>query len=226
MRRDDVTAARGWFEQATKQDPALAAAWANLGAIALTYRDYASAGDAYAKAVALDSNRWDTHLAYAWALEGLKKPKEARAEYDKVLALRLNQEDALYGRALALKTEGDLPGAMEAFKAYAAQPKAGKLKEAQAQIASIDLRLKNPPQAPKAAAARPAGGDVDLSRLPVGTDTGPASTQLPSEAPADTQAPQPAPGSEPAQGAPPAPGSQPGQAPQPAPAPPDTKVQR
>src|SRR5205085_7019467 len=120
MRRDDVAAARAYFEQAAQLDASFAPAWANLGAISLQYRDYAAAEQAYAKAIALDGNRWDTRLAHGWALEGLRKPKDARAEYEKVLALKPGQEDALYGKAVALKTEGDLPGAMQAFKEYVA----------------------------------------------------------------------------------------------------------
>jgi Flp pilus assembly protein TadD len=179
MRRDDVAAARGYFEEATRLDSGLAAAWANLGAVALSYRDYALAEQAYGKAVLLDGSRWDTHLARGWALEGLKKPKEARGEYEKVLALKPGQEDALYGRAVALKAEGDLPGAMQAFKAYVGLPKAARAKEAQNQIAAIDLRLKNPAPKPAAAAPRPATAETDLSKLPQGTDTGPSPEKLP-----------------------------------------------
>ena len=211
MRRDDPVAARAFFDEATRLDPSLAAPWANLGALALQYRDYPAAEQACGRSVALDPGRWDTHLSHAWALEGLKRPREARAEYEKVLAVRPQQEDALYGRANALKLEGDLPAALEAFKAYALLPKAARLKDAQAQMASIDLRLKNPPQAAKPAApaasaapaaaakGRAAEGEVDLSRLPVGSDTGPAATQLPPDAP---EAPAPAPAAAPAPGKP------------------------
>jgi Tfp pilus assembly protein PilF len=197
MRRDDVGAARGYFEEAVRLDPNLAAGWANLGAIALSFRDYAAAEAAYAKAVQLDGSRWETLLAHGWALEGLKKPKEARAEYEKVLAIKSSQEDALYGKALALKAEGDLPGAMEVFKAYSALPKAAKAKEAQGQIAAIDLRLKNPPamaSAPKtSSASRQGAAEMDLSKLPQGTDTGPSTATLPTDAPAPEAAPGPLP---------------------------------
>lgn len=187
MRRDDVSSAHAYFEQATQLDASFAPAWANLGSIALQYRDYAGAEQAYAKAVALDGTRWETHLAHGWALEGLKKPKDARAEYEKVLAMKPAQEDALYGRAVALKAEGDLPAAMQAFKEYVGNSKATHVKEAQNQIAAIDLRLKNPPAAaPKpapAAAAKPAAAaaELDLSKLPQGTDTGPSNEKLPTE---------------------------------------------
>ena len=186
MKRDDVAAARAYFDQATQLDPNFAPAWANLGGIALSYRDYPTAEQAYAKAVALDGARWDTHLAHGWALEGLRKSKDARAEYEKVLAMKPGQEDALYGKAMALKTEGDLPAAMQAFKEYVANSKATHIKEAQNQIAAIDLRLKNPPAKPAAPAAKPASAaaTLDLSKLPQGTDTGPSTEKLPAEEPA------------------------------------------
>ncbi|MCA1829653.1 MAG: tetratricopeptide repeat protein, partial [Myxococcales bacterium] len=179
MRREDVAAARGYFEQATQLDSGFAPAWANLGSIALQYRDYPAAEQAYAKAIAIDGERWDTRLAHGWALEGLRRPKDARAEYEKVLALKPGQEDALYGKALALKAENDLPAAMQAFKEYVANSTATHVKEAQNQIAAIDLRLKNPPAAaPRAAGAKAV---LDLAKLPQGTDTGPATEKLPTE---------------------------------------------
>ncbi len=182
IKRDDLAAARALFEQAAQLDPAFAPAFANLGALALSYRDYPAAERAYGKAVQLDGSRWDTRLAHAWALEGLRRSKDARAEYEKVLALRPGQEDALYGKALALKAESDLPGAMQAFKEYAAHAKATHLKEAQSQIAAIEVRLKNPPAVAKAAPGRAAGSaEVDLSKLPQGADTGPSGETLPAE---------------------------------------------
>jgi tetratricopeptide (TPR) repeat protein len=185
LKRDDLTAARAEFEQAAQLDPAFGPAWANLGALALSYRDYPAAEQAYAKAVAIDGTRWETRLGHGWALEGLRKPREARAEYEKVLALKPGQEDALYGKALALKQENDLPAALQAFKEYLANSRATHVKEAQNQIAAIDLRLKNPPAAaPKpATAAKPnaAAAQLDLSKLPQGTDTGPSSEKLPAE---------------------------------------------
>lgn len=192
MKRDDVAAARAWFEQATQLDPDFAPAFANLGAVALSYRDYPAAEQAYGKAVELDGSRWDTHLAHGWALEGLRKSKEARGEYEQVLALRPGQEDALYGKAQALKAGNDLPGAMQAFKEYVANPKATHLKEAQSQIAGIDLRLKNPPATARAAGApagRSAAAELDLSKLPQGTDTGPSGEKLPTEEGAAPEAP-------------------------------------
>ena len=157
MRRGEPAAARAHFAEAVKLDPGFAVGWANLGAVALSYRDYPAAAEAYAKAVELDPARYEVHLGHAWALEGQKKPREARAAYEEVLALRPEQEDALYGRAVALKAEGELAQAMEAFQRYVGLPQPGKAKEARAQIASIELRLKNPPPAASQAPRREAG---------------------------------------------------------------------
>ena len=96
---------------------------------------------------------------------------------------------------MALKAEGDLPGAMAAFKAYAGLPSAAKAKEAQNQIAQIDMRLKNPPAAAPKPSARPAAAaaEMDLSKLPQGTDTGgSAPEKLPApEGSAPAAAPEP-----------------------------------
>lgn len=143
LRRGDPTSARALFEQAVALDPGLAAAWLNLGALALSYRDAAAAARAYAKAAELQPSRWETRLAYGWALQGLPDAARARAEFDAVLALRPNQEDALFGRAQALRAQGDLAGARAAFVAYAALGKPSRLREAEAQIAAIDLRLRS-----------------------------------------------------------------------------------
>ena len=183
MRRDDVDAARAYFEQATQADASFGPAWANLGAIALSYRDYRAAEEAYAKAAAIDPWRWEIRLAHGWALEGLKKPAQARAEFEKVLALAPGQGDALYGKAVALKAEGDLAGALQAFKEYASGGSREHAREAEGQIASIDLRLRNAAQTP--AAARPApdkrAAGLDLSKLPQSAEPGAPAEKLPAE---------------------------------------------
>jgi Flp pilus assembly protein TadD len=182
LRREDVAGARAAFEEAVRVDPAFAPAWANLGALALRYRDYAAAEAACAKTLELDPARWQTRLTRAWALEGLRKPAEARAEYDKVLAAAPGDEDALYGRALALKAEGDLQAASAAFRQYVAAAHPAHLKEAQLQLAAIDVRLRNPPATP----ARPAGGAAaknDVSKISPGDEPA-ASAEKPGERPA------------------------------------------
>ena len=187
LRKGDVATARLRFDEATRLDPAFGPAWANLGSLALSYRDYQTAADAYAKATAAEPSRWELQLAQAWALDGLKKPAEARAAYEKVLALKPGQDDALWGKATSLKAEGKLPEAMAAFKSYAEAPKAARAKDAQGQIAQIDLRLKNPPQkAPPPEAKKDtkagAGSDISMLALPTGAAASEAAN-LPSDLP-------------------------------------------
>jgi Flp pilus assembly protein TadD len=141
LRRGDAAGARAHFEEATALDPRFVQAWSNLGALALSYRDYAAAADAYGRAARFEPSRWETRLACGWALEGQGKPSLARAEYEAVLALKPGQDDALFGRAAALRAEGDLAGARVAFERYASGEKPARLKEALAQIAAIVLRL-------------------------------------------------------------------------------------
>ena len=181
LQREDVAAARAFFEEAAQLDPDFAPAFINLGALATRYRDYAAAEQAFARALQLDPARWESHLGRAWALEGLRRPGEARAEYEKVLAIAPRQDDALYGRATALKSEGDLPAALSGFKEYLGLPKASRLKEAQNQLASIDLRLRNAPPAVARTAAKAAGASLDLSKLPQGADPGSSPEDLPPE---------------------------------------------
>jgi tetratricopeptide (TPR) repeat protein len=140
--RGDAAAARARFAEAVRLDPRFAPGWANLGALALRYRDYGAAADAYAKAADIDPERADFHLGRAWALDGLGKPADARGEYERVLALAPDDEEALYGRAAAIQAQGELAAALEAFRAYAARPSAARAKDAAARISAIELRLK------------------------------------------------------------------------------------
>ena len=100
-----------------------------------------------------------------------------------MLAIAPRQEDALYGTALALKAEGDLAASLSAFKEYVGLPKASRVKEAQNQLAAIDLRLRNAPPAVAHTAAKSATSGLDLSKLPQGADPGPSAEQLPAEDP-------------------------------------------
>ncbi|HTO99103.1 MAG TPA: tetratricopeptide repeat protein [Myxococcales bacterium] len=148
LRRDDPAAARADFAEAARLDPSFAPAWANLGALALRYRDYAAAEQACGRSLELDPGRWETRLSLAQALEGLQKPAEARAEYERVLAARPDEDDALYGRALALRAEGSLEAAAAAFQQYLPHAQGTRAHQVRAQIAAIELRMRTAQAAP------------------------------------------------------------------------------
>ena len=179
LRRGDVVASRELFEEATRIDAGFAPAWLNLGALALRYRDYAAAEQAYGRAIQIDGARWESRLARGWALEGLGKPREARAEYEKVLAVEPRQDDALFGKAVALRAEGDLASALAAFKQYLSLPRPARLKEAQGHLAAIDLRLKHSPPPVAKMTPKDAAAGLDLSTLPQGSKERPSAEQLP-----------------------------------------------
>jgi tetratricopeptide (TPR) repeat protein len=166
LRRDDPATAHADFAEAVRLDPSLAPAWANLGALALRYRDYAAAEQACQKALELDPARWETRLARGHALAGLRKPAEARAEYAKVLAARPDEDEALYGRALAVREQGDLDAAAAAFKEYLARAHPSRAQEARTQIAAIELRLRTAAAQPARPPQDGASANLDLSKLP------------------------------------------------------------
>jgi Flp pilus assembly protein TadD len=129
--------------------------------VALAYGDHEAAQQAYAKAVAIDPARWETHLGLAWALEGQNRSVNASVEYEKVLALRPGQEEALFGLGMALKADNQLAAAKAAFEQLLATSGASRATDARAQIASIDLRLRTAAatQAERPAAAAPVTGE-------------------------------------------------------------------
>jgi Flp pilus assembly protein TadD len=90
--------AAGEFRKALAIDPKFPLAYSNLGALALSYRDYSGAESYLAEAISLDSASYRNHLYYAYALDGqkakdIKKAQIAGLEFEKALALR--DQDAL-----------------------------------------------------------------------------------------------------------------------------------
>ena len=163
--RGDPAAARAFFLQSSAIDPAFAPAWANLGTLLLSYRDYAAAQDAYAKAVEHDPDRPELHLGHAWALEGAHTVALALAEFDQVLRLRPGEIDALYGRASALRAEGQLEAALRAFREYVARPNAPRTREAEGNISAIELRLKSAATPAEAAPAPEEKKEADKAKV-------------------------------------------------------------
>jgi Flp pilus assembly protein TadD len=148
LKLDDRRAALYQFEKAIEKDPAYGPAHANIGAMALSYRDYKTAEKSYALAIASNPNDWAWHLGSAWALEGEKKPKEAATEFDRVLALRPDQPDAVFGLALSYKTTKDLAKSKSMLEKYLALADAPKKADAQKLLEQVNHTLANPPPPP------------------------------------------------------------------------------
>ena len=75
-----------------------------------------------------------------------------------MLAQRPQQEDALFGRALALKAANQLAAAKAAFEQLVGLANGSRAKDARAQIASIELRLARAAPAAESAAAKTGSG--------------------------------------------------------------------
>ncbi len=108
---DEPQLAATEFRKALALDEKFSVAYSNLGALALTYRDYPGAESYLAKAISLEPGSYQNHLYYAYALDGqkakdAKKAQIAGLEFEKALALR----------------DQDAPATCGAGWAYAADP--------------------------------------------------------------------------------------------------------
>src|SRR5207253_1472593 len=106
LKFDERRQALGQFQKAVSLNDKFAPGHLNIGAMALSYRDYDNAEKSFAKATALDPTSYEGFLAYAWALDGQKgrDPKKgiaAGGAFEKVLALKADQPDAICGAGWA-----------------------------------------------------------------------------------------------------------------------------
>jgi tetratricopeptide (TPR) repeat protein len=106
LKLDDRRLALGQFQKAVSLNRDFAPSLFNIGAMALSYRDYEGAEKALSRVTELEPNSYEGFLAYAYALDGQKgrDPKKgARAGdlFEKVLALKADQGDAVCGAAWA-----------------------------------------------------------------------------------------------------------------------------
>lgn len=110
------------FFKAVELDETNVAAHENIAAIALRYRDYATAAQHAQKAVELEPNSWQAQLALAYSQDGQKLVDEAVASYDKVLALRpVTDEltaDIIWSKGMLFKSAQDWENAQTMLQQY------------------------------------------------------------------------------------------------------------
>lgn len=157
-------AALASFEKALELDAAFAPALANLGALALSARDYPAAARSLEKLVALRPGDAEAFLRLGWAYEGARREdgghrvKEAAGAFEKALALRRDMPEALYGLARACAGElRDLPRAAAIYRRLLALGRGPLQQKAAAEIAAVEQRMK-----------AQAGGDGDGGGGPKG----------------------------------------------------------
>lgn len=101
LAEDNVIVAYQEFQKAAALDPDYQDAWMNIGAMALSFRDYEMANMAFSKVLEKESSlnedtRVDAILSYGVSQRGLDDLAGAEKEYKRVLQLRPNDVRALY----------------------------------------------------------------------------------------------------------------------------------
>jgi tetratricopeptide (TPR) repeat protein len=106
LKLDDRRRALGQFQKAVSLKADFAPSLFNIGAMALAYRDYDGAEKVLSKATEIDQNSYEGFLAYAYALDGqkgrdAKKGLKAGEMFERVLAIKADQNDAICGAGWA-----------------------------------------------------------------------------------------------------------------------------
>lgn len=106
LKFDERRMALGQFQKAVSLNKDFAPSLFNIGAMALSYRDYEGAEKVLSRATELDQSSYEGFLAYAYALDGqkgrdAKKGLKAGEMFERVLAIKPTQADAICGAGWA-----------------------------------------------------------------------------------------------------------------------------
>jgi tetratricopeptide (TPR) repeat protein len=194
------------FQKAVSLDQKFAPGYLNLGAMALSYRDYAGAERSFSKATELEPGSSDARLYLAWALDGQKgrDPKKGVAAgeaFEKVLAARADLPEAVCGAGWAYAA--DRSGWEKAIAFLDRCKGLGTTTEQDKQMITAKVNglqnmLKAPPPAPATAEGEgekkqeaTGGGGSMLQQLPQEQGEAPAEGEAPAggEAAAEGAAP-------------------------------------
>ena len=99
LEMDDVITAYSEFRRAVQLDPDLLDAWMNIGAMALSFRDYPTSAEAFER-VLRERDDPEIRLSYGAALRGLDMLDDALAQYDQVLQADPSNLGAIYNRSV------------------------------------------------------------------------------------------------------------------------------
>ncbi len=136
------------FRKAVEQDPNFAPGHANIGALALSYRDYETAAKSFETVIKLAPTNANAWLNLGWSYEGFRtddgmhKTKEAVTAFEKVLTLVKDQPDAIYGIGRAYAGElKDLPKAKGFYERYLGLPDSAHKEKAQKELDMLNQRI-------------------------------------------------------------------------------------
>jgi len=203
LKLEDRPRALVQFQKAVSLDEKFAPGFLNLGAMALSYRDYTGAERSFTKATELEPDSPEARLYLAFALDGqkgrdAKKGIAAGEAFEKVLATRADLPEAVCGAGWAYAA--DRAGWEKAI-AFLDRCKGLQTTTDQdrqmitAKVQGLQNMLKAPPPAPAATAegagdkkgeATGGGGNM-LQQLPQEEGEAPAEGEAPVEGEASTQ---------------------------------------
>jgi tetratricopeptide (TPR) repeat protein len=196
LKLEDRPRALVQFQKAVSLDDRFVPAHLNLGALALSYRDYAGAEKAFTQALALEPEGLEGQLYLAYALDGQKglDPKKGVAAgeaFEKVLARAADRPEAVCGAGWAYAAER---ASFEKAITFLDRCKAlGSTTDNDKQLITAKVNglqnmLKNPPPAPAAPAATAEGASAPK---PEGAEaTGGAGSSVMNQLPQDANAPE------------------------------------
>nr|WP_255671989.1 tetratricopeptide repeat protein [Corallococcus sp. AS-1-6] len=196
LKMDDRPRALAQFQKAVSLDDSFAPGHLNLGALALSYRDYAGAEKAFTRALALEPDGLEGQLYLAYALDGQKglDPKKGIAAgeaFEKVLARAADRPEAVCGAGWAYASERAAYEKAIAFLDRCKELSSTTEQDKQlitAKVNGLQNMLKNPPPAPAPAATAEAGGEEKKDAAAAAT--GGAGSSVMNQLPQDTSAPE------------------------------------
>ncbi|RKH16047.1 tetratricopeptide repeat protein [Corallococcus sp. CA047B] len=204
LKMEDRPRALAQFQKAVSLDDNFAAAHLNLGALALSYRDYAGAERSFTKALSLEPEGVEGQLYLAYALDGQKglDPKKGVAAgeaFEKVLARRSEQPEAVCGAGWAYAADRSGFEKAIAFLDRCKELGATSAQDKQlitAKVQGLQTMLKNPPAPPPAATAEGEAEPKKDGAAAIGGAGSSSSSSMMNQLPQDTSAPDQAPAAE------------------------------
>lgn len=195
LKMDDRPRALAQFQKAVSLDDAFAPGHLNLGALALSYRDYAGAEKAFTKALSLEPDGLEGQLYLAYALDGQKglDPKKGVAAgeaFEKVLARAADKPEAVCGAGWAYASDRSGFEKAIAFLDRCKELPVSTDQDKQlitAKVNGLQNMLKNPPPAPAPAAAT---ADAEGEPKKDAAATGGAGSSVMNQLPQDANAPE------------------------------------
>jgi tetratricopeptide (TPR) repeat protein len=171
LRAQRVTPALAEFRKAVGINPNFLEAHMNIGAVTLSFRDYKSAEDSFAKALTLNPDkktRGEALVGLGVALRGQRKFQEAMKKYEEARKLDPSNVDIVYNMGILLqdytfdaavpaKGVATLQQAAGYLQTYASSGKNGeKVKDAQKRIKNINELIPMLKEQEKMTSAAPA----------------------------------------------------------------------